>query len=333
MDYVHENIRSNIMALCIVQFPHPGGDPGTDDPGGNIKSWNRSFTKSRKKIPHVRKFMIAPGSYVEEINGKEIYQQRDLFFWGEWEPPSKVHHLNRIQVQEEELYPQYLHKPYLPPPPFPQNTRDEKNPYQNTDPFVFGDSFRYAICRQRAGNIMTRLDKGSLILFGIGKEEKGKAPRFLLDTVFVVAGYRDYKDYSPNALHDKKLPKDISDIDAPQDEELYWDIVVKMACGPYPLNGSIIRRLYYGATYEKTYKGMYSFAPAHKYEGTVLGFPRVTLCLNSPYFTNNLTRNFKSSEVDSATIKAFWEEIREISRIQGCVEGVYFDMPSTIDTL
>jgi hypothetical protein len=41
---------------------------------------------------------------------------------------------------------------------------------------------------------------------------------------------------------------------------------------------------------------------------------------------------FKTTNTDIAAIKSFWEEIRQQSRAQECVEGVHFDMPPTIGT-
>jgi hypothetical protein len=284
--------------------------------------------------------MIAPGSYVEEINGKEAYQQGNLLFWGEWEPPSEV----RPLLTKEEvdgvthIYADCpnLHKPYLSPQPFPKNTPDEKNPYQNTDPFVFGDQFRYAICKQSGGaNIMPRLDKGSLILFGNG-QGTGENAGFALDTVFVVAGYWEF-----NVSNTQTLLEDLKR--KYKDAELYYKIVIELACSCAGTNA--IHRCYYGAIYEDRdqYDGMYSFVPAHKtvktfeeYKATDKGFPRVWLGEKSPFIANsgsinlNLKQGLKATERSSATIKAFWQNIRQLSRDQGFVEGVHFDMPPTL---
>jgi hypothetical protein len=167
-------------SLYIVQFPHPGNEHGPDTVRDDIKSWNRCVDKKTgKPIQHARKFMLAPDAYVEH----EKCCEGELLFWGEWEPPSRVRQLNRTAVQERELYPQYLHEPFL-PSPLPQvqspGRKDRIPPsgcgtgeLQNTDPFVFGDTFRYALCKQskRDGtlNKTARLGKGSLILFGTGK--------------------------------------------------------------------------------------------------------------------------------------------------------------------
>jgi hypothetical protein len=310
------------MSLSIVQFLHPGGEHKPDKYGGNIKSWNQG--------EHRRKFMLAPGSYVEEVNGKETYQQGNLLFWGEWEPPSEVHPIaNKIKTEKETVigikrfsgYPEYLHKPYL-PLLIPKSTPTE--PYQNTDPFVFGDQFRYFLCRQskkdkkqiKRPTELARLDKGSLILFGSKKDGE-----FVLDTVFVVADYKDYNFFDPNAL---------------PNEGLYQDIVIKMSCGTgLRMGNPLMQRLYYGATYEKPYQGMYSFAPAQKatqpfaqYKATDKGFPRVTLT-DFPYITQGLMMGFKTTQTNSNSIETFWQNIRQQSRDQGCVEGVHFDMPPT----
>lgn len=52
---------------------------------------------------------------------------------------------------------------------------------QDTDPFVFGERFRYGNCQQPSSTTLKNLEPGSLILFA--STQGGK---HLLDTVFVV---------------------------------------------------------------------------------------------------------------------------------------------------
>jgi hypothetical protein len=227
----------------------------------------------------------------------------------------------------------------LPPSPFPKNTPDEKNPYQNTDPFVFGDQFRYAICKQSkrngALNKTAQLDKGSLILFGNG-QGTGANAGFALDTVFVVAGYWEF-----NVSNTQTLIKILKE--TYKDAELYYKIVIELACSCAGTNAT--HRCYYGATYEDRdqYDGMYSFAPAHKavktfeeYKATDKGFPRIWLGGNSPFIANSasinikLKQGLKATERSCSTIKSFWGNIRQLSRDKGYVEGVYFDIPPTL---
>ena len=75
-------------------------------------------------------------------------------------------------------YPRFLHEPYWTAPPDLPNL-------QNTDPYVFGERFRYSNCRQntKKGPLPTqRLATGSVIPFGSGLDGE-----FVLDTAMVVA--------------------------------------------------------------------------------------------------------------------------------------------------
>lgn len=144
--------------LCVVQFLHPGGEHAPD--GGPHMPWNTG--------PHPRKFLISPGDYVV---GNELSRTHhaELTFWGEWEPQSEVAPFGPPYPGA----PQYLHRPYyvLPLP---------SQQVQNTDPFVFGDRFRYTYCLQKTVFGPTQLQRmahGSVILFGscIGKSQFEKA--------------------------------------------------------------------------------------------------------------------------------------------------------------
>ena len=287
----------------IVQFTHPGAEHKHDKLKVNHKSWNTG--------KHKRKFLCAKGSYVEH----ETLKDGDLMFWGEWEPPSIV-----IKMEKQnELMPSWLHKPYL-PRKLPVSDGYQKS-YQNTDPFVFGKCFMYFVCKQfRLGtNSATQfasLDKGSIILFGSTKGKDKNSAFFQLDTVFVVSDFIEYDPSNSDALSQKEVPK------------IYRDIVFKMAFpNPIqPLKNNVKLRLYQGATFMNKYKDMYSFSPAKIYNKNKSGFPRVKL-KDLKYITNNLNAAPKISEVDTKEITTFWENIRNMSRNQGCVEGVRFEYP------
>lgn len=121
--------------------------------------------------PHARKFLRNPGRY---LTRDDTAHESDLMFWGEWEGPSTV--IDRWDRDGD--LPRFLHEPVWGRPPTPGFR-------QNTDPWVFGDCFRYSNCKQITyrGNpsAMQRLTAGSVVLFGshLGGE-------FRVDTVFVV---------------------------------------------------------------------------------------------------------------------------------------------------
>ncbi len=111
--------------VYVVQFMHPGSEhnPRVAD----RMEW-------RVTDPHARKFVRSPGRYLDG-NG-EAYES-ELVFWGEWEGPSDV--VDRWDRDGD--LPRFLHEPIWGPPPTPGFR-------QNTDPWVFGDSFRYSNCKQ-----------------------------------------------------------------------------------------------------------------------------------------------------------------------------------------
>ncbi len=234
-------------------------------------------------------------------------------FWGEWEPPSKV---EKLETNRNSLYPQWLHQPYL-PNPLPSGSN-----LQNTDPFVFGESFKYFICKQLKRNRPTQLaslEQGSLILFGSTKGQ-GENAFFQLDTVFVVSKFKEYDPSDGHALVEMLNSKCIT--------EDYYHAVFKRAFlskVPYSKLNSLKLRLYFGATYDNPEEGMYSFSPAKLYNGKKIGFQRIQL-KDMCHITNNLNSAPKISEDKTLNeIKEFWEKVREISRDSGCVEGIKFN--------
>lgn len=290
----------------IVQFTHPGPEHEPDKRNGIHKSWN---TKD-----HKRKFLLSRGQYVSHNN----LNDGNLAFWGEWEPPS---HVKKIAEQPSKYHPHWLHRPYL-PSTYPEPGDDG---LQNTDPCVFGNEFRYFICKQGKNKTTTkhciktetiiltslaRLDEGSLILFGSTINQNKEDAFFQLDTVFVVASFIEYDVSDPNALASEDLGE-------------YRDYVFNMASrGPSVSSAKF--RLYRGATYEFPQNGMYSFSPAQVWNNQPFGFPRIPL-RNMEYITNNLNSAPKISEASNEEIKKFWDKIVILSRESGCVEGVQFN--------
>ena len=327
----------------IIQFFHPGQEHGFDKNreynGLYLKDWNRSS--------HKRKFVLNDGYYFE--NGKK--DKGELLFWCEWEPPSKVEDLT-LQT-ENVLYggnPKYLHHPFLPPddqlrtyqgqaqncesnsgndchsncsPQSGGSQNDEKNGYQNTDPFVFGDCFIYAICRQWMPSLRD-LDDGSLILFGSRVNL-----RYAIDTVFVVKNGK---------LH--HCLQDVMNMQL----GIYPEIVTRFIVdGNNQLNPPKGNFIYRGATYDEPHNGMYSFVPAKVYSKEKRGFPRFVMPDEfykdqklQKYFskrdvvngkiTEQQTQGIKVNDADENVIKYFWEYLKnEISKEH--VLGVKFNMP------
>ena len=133
--------------LAIVQFPHPRGEHRPD--AGDWYEWNTGT--------HGRKFMLSPGRWLSAPEGS-AGETGDVVFWGEWESVSRA--VKRYPAGGAGV-PRYLVEPLWTQP-------SSSGFLQNTDPYVFGEAFRYSNCRQNtsAGNpkAMQRLAVGSLVL-------------------------------------------------------------------------------------------------------------------------------------------------------------------------
>ncbi len=266
--------------LCFVQFPHPG--PEHEPHQGDLKCWNTG--------DHRRKFVVNPGRY---LDAEGHLQQGDLTFWCEWEPPSEV--VKRFS-DPSPLRPRYLYHPFWYEP-------EPGRWLQNTDPFVFGDCFRYTVCRQyRDGRPtkMQHLAPGSLILFGSRLRS-----RFVIDTVFVVDRWIDYDH--PAALEGLVPPA-------------YETITINRI--------DIARyRLYTGATFEQPYHGMFSFVPCLPHTEAARGFARPTIILPG-LVSDLLAMNFRrrvQPNVDA--MKQIWDEVVRQVKEQGLMLGIATTMP------
>ena len=155
--------------MNVVQFMHPGREI---DVIGNTVGWN---TKE-----HCRRLLCHAGEYIDANNNS--YHNDNLCFWNEYEAPTCPY---QIQPYRGWNFAHHYHKIIQPIPPSPNrqficqdNTLDEC--CDNTDPCVFGDTFKYSNCQQVPGGDLWNLPPGSLILFG-----SLHAGQFYLDTVFV----------------------------------------------------------------------------------------------------------------------------------------------------
>ena len=282
------------QALCAIQFMHPGGEHHPDAPG--MKRWNRGA--------HHRKFMRTPGT---SCDAEGAAHDGEVLLWGEWEPPSKVEESKASGPS----YPQYLHRPFLEP-------RTEFAGHQNTDPFVFGDTFLYTGCQQwrgkpRGNPVQLRyLQPGSIILFGSCASD-----RFLLDTVFVV---RDFID------HDRDDYRDVLRGAVP---DAYWTVTL----GPWyagPADGRSYR-LYRGASPANAVNDMFSFFPCRRADGPATrGFSRPDLselsCVNP-----RLRQGWSATKLgDIAQAADVWHTVRQAVLAQGCELGVRAAIPAMV---
>lgn len=244
--------------LLVVQFPHPGGEHGPDRPG--FKGWNLGG--------HRRKFMKARGHWRTSPTLDAPDHTGDVIFWGEWEPPSRV-----VELAERlSGCPRFLHEPHWASPPLDSGA-------QNTDPYVFGDRFRYSNCRQntRKGPLRTqRLAAGSVILFG-----SGLGGEFVLDTVFVIDDAQHLNGQTVKGLRES--------------DEVFAATTLDLL---FPREGEESFRLYTGATPQAPVAGMFSFFPCLPFEEPPRGFPRPVVRLDRVISPRNW-RAAKMTRLDS----------------------------------
>lgn len=141
---------------------HPSGEHRPARHAG-VMPWNTG--------PHKRKYLVSEGTALVETDGPT---SGEFAFWGEWESESRFQTLPVGPAGS----PRYVHAPF-----WQQPTADTFR--QNTDPYVFGDCFRYTNCNQPyrgAPSWLQRLDRRSVLLFG-----GSLLGHFVIDTVFVVA--------------------------------------------------------------------------------------------------------------------------------------------------
>jgi hypothetical protein len=184
---------------------------------------------------------------------------------------------------------------------------------QNTDPYVFGEWFRYSNCRQNGRNSgprsSQRLAEGSLILFG-SKFNRG----FVVDTVMVVGDAQHMNQRSVDAL------------------EGIDPVFRAVVCHPLYRGESVshTNRLYRGAIPARPVGGMFSFVPCLLADEAREGFPRPQVRL-SDLISPNLAMNYKMTSVENLDqMHAIWESVVDQIVEQGLALGTHLDTPERL---
>jgi hypothetical protein len=170
------------MPVLKVQLNHPGNQKPFIIGNGYqqinnyiIREWNNDPT-------HYRKFIRNNGHYLTSLDNQP--KNGKLLFWGEWEGNSIFTPLNNGKGS-----PNGIHIPF-------HSTLIRG--FENTDPYIYGDYFKYSTCSQ-SGELLN-MAPDSIVLFGTTKDIG-----FELDTVFVVKTFESAlsvfsnkaKNYSP----------------------------------------------------------------------------------------------------------------------------------------
>jgi hypothetical protein len=176
----------------VVLFSHPGAEHDQVR-SGPIYPWHR------KPENHKRKYLRAPVRLAQDgPGGWQIDPEPSMAaMWAEYEPSTLIH---EFRGPPEDRMPRAWHE-------FTRLGAAPRHAH-GTDPWIFGDCFRYAICKQDTLPYLKRLQAGDLLFFGswMKCDQDGRPARsfnFFLDTVFVVGGgYANGKDVVPGELLD-----------------------------------------------------------------------------------------------------------------------------------
>ena len=254
------------------------------------------------RTSHSRRLVLHPGDYV---NAQERIVSADLVFWTEWEACTSAIPLTPSSRHAA----QWLHTALSP--------LSGRIGESNTDPCVFGSSFKYCCCQQTPEGTMRRLPPGSLILFGSCLDH-----RFALDTVFVIGG--------AGVPYDASDPKELDGLGvSPEYRELALN---RLKSG--------LLTFYRGKTAAQAAAGQpYSFTPAKPFdehdpkcgERFTLDAAAVNCQLpsGSKTFAPILgqTQGKKVIQATTDTITRVWKEIVRQIRAAGFVPGVRFGWP------
>ena len=288
----------------IIQFFHPSrecnvglltGRNEGDVPWIDSRCGKRCAGHSRRLVSHKGSFVSANG----------MLATTQLVFWTEWEACTTA--VKAPAGGNDPLAAHWIHTLKTPIVQRPGTL--------NTDPCVFGSTFKYCCCQQWKAT-MRNLAPGSLILFGSNAQG-----RFLLDTVFVTDG--------PGMPYETGRTESLTTV-SPEYHELTLN---RLASGDH-------FALYRGKSFQKT-KGtqLYSFVPAKRLaeQDSTIG-KRFSLNLEDANrafpatadrkFRSDLGRFFWKIPASPETIKAVWKEILRQVYDAHFVPGVHFDWPN-----
>ena len=299
----------------IIQFMHPG----VERQPSRVCPWGRFVPDSEPgyyrcgwaKENHARKFLSVIGRYYDEEKKQESSLQ-SLRVWCEAEWDTKVRTLNPVS----EDAPRWEHF-FLPARP------NCPTGGINTDPYIFGEQFVYTNCRQQRSPLLRNLNAGDMILFGSLKHLNGEERfSFLLDTVFIVSSESTFLEDLPSA----PLTSCLSD--------WYRHAVLVPLCSSSSQNKKSCAkddynyRLYLGASFQKPFDGMFSFAPI-RLENS---YPRMVLnSLSVSPGVDCIRRDllgctpFCQTEVPD--VKPYWKKLMQECKRQGYVPGTFFQEP------
>ncbi len=258
-----------------------------------VRLWNRSKING-KDNPHKRKFIEFNGNYISDL--QNLQEKADVLrFWGEYEGFSEFELLNISSDIEYWNNPYAVHRPFF----------YYYNGEQNTDPYVFGNEFYYAVCKKEN---LRDLQIGDLVLFGseFGKRDSAK---FHLDTLFII--------------------KDEIKIDLSKFDHIYVESTLKRldTQGCCPKVKSVHRGLKFTDVKNRS-NPIFSFVPCKPANAGNISFGRPIIDTKK---YGDLLRvpgaytGYKSSKLVNETVENLWNKIATDILNQGYYLGTHFE--------
>lgn len=287
----------------IIQFLHTAQEATPVNELDNVIPWNNNDT-------HRRKFILSNGKF---LNDNLEQEESELVFWGEWEAQSEIVKINKSNINP----PNYLNKPFI-NPAVPCRTH-------NTDPYVFGDKFRYIICKQGYfHNVLTNLEPNSIILFGSSING-----RFCLDTVFVISN--DQSNYTVDTI-ENLFPLN--------NRGQYYHASVNPIYGEFEYNNRNAESedfcrindkrdyTFYKAVNfldRQNYNDLYSYVPCKVYNPNNFIFRQPVITLD--FIKGNQTQGVNSKDCSVEEIVNYWKDIANQIQDKNLRLGTYFNTP------
>lgn len=291
----------------IIQFLHTAQEAKPESKEAKIIGWNNGEN-------HTRKFILSEGKYVNNTkDGVQTEEINKLTFWGEWEAQSEITLINK----ENNVPPTLLNKPFL--------DLSQTSMVHNTDPYVFGDYFRYIICKQRTFHkVLTNLESNSIILFGSSIDKK-----FRLDTVFVVSNYK--VNFRKHNLEEGLFKNE---------GDKYYNVGVRPILGNKKCNSEdedscVITdnkeyTFYRGVNFNQReqHNKMYSFVPCKVYShDNPFKYTFRQPILNLDFIEHQQTQGVNSKDCSQTDIVNYWNKIVTQVENQNLLKGVSFVNP------
>ena len=279
-----------------IQLNHPGHQKPFKLGKGYINTGVNIVRKWSNDSVHFRKFIQNNGLFVDGLQDFEPTQTK-LFFWGEWEGNSFFNPFPKNDFRE---LPNGLHELFH---------STVIRGLQNTDPYIYGEDFKYCVCKQAGW--LTSLVLNDLILFGTVMPSLNK---FYIDTVFVIKDHNLSSNVQiTSGAHYSQVYK----------EETLEQLNEYLKTPTFTNNN----RVYHSKTWWDD-KDYFSFVPC-KLSYDNIGFERLFIELSNQIF--QLSRNpTGKSFLERCTLSSqyLWKEIVRISLKQGFKLGVKFDEPT-----